>query len=255
MSIKKKISKGFVVIGTILLVSSVVSIYEFIRMRNTVANLINDNISAITTSRQLLEVADEYNFNLLEGMGDDHWMLNLKDENDNRFSDHLAQVRDKFTTQQERMYADSVLYAYTNYIWVMNDATKVWHDDYAERRNWYFTKLHPIYIQLRGYLQKLTHTSQEALAENSLTMTESFYRSIMPGVVTVVMGIILVFLFNYFINFYFVNPLLRISEGIADYIQRKRSYNVTVDNDDELKVLNENVKELVESNKKLSKKL
>ena len=104
-------------------------------------------------------------------------------------------------------------------------------------------------------MQKLTHTSQEALAENSLTMTESFYRSIMPGVVTVVMGIILVFLFNYFINFYFVNPLLRISEGIADYIQRKRSYNVTVDNDDELKVLNENVKELVESNKKLSKKL
>ena len=120
MSIKKKISKGFVVIGTILLVSSVVSIYEFIRMRNTVANLINDNISAITTSRQLLEVADEYNFNLLEGMGDDHWMLNLKDENDNRFSEHLAQVRDKFTTQQERMFADSVLYAYTSYIWVMN---------------------------------------------------------------------------------------------------------------------------------------
>lgn len=255
MSIKKKISKGFVVIGTILLVSSVISIYEFIRMRNTVANLINDNISAITTSRQLLEVVDEYNFNLLEGMGDDHWMLNLKDEDDNRFSDHLAQVRDKFTTQQERMYADSVLYAYTSYIWVMNDATKVWHDDYSERRSWYFTKLHPVYIQLRGYLQKLTHTSQEALAENSLTMTESFYRSIMPGVVTVVMGIILVFLFNYFINFYFVNPLLRISEGISDYILRKKSYNVLVENDDELKVLNDNVKELVESNRKLSKRV
>ena len=254
MSIKKKISKGFVVIGTILLVSSVISIYEFIRMRNTVANLINDNISAINTSRQLLEVADEYNFNLLEGLGDGHWMLIMKDKDDNRFSEHLAQVRDKFTTKQERMYADSVLYAYANYIWVMNDAQKVWHDDYSERRNWYFTKLHPIYLQLRGYLQKLTHTSQEALAENSLTMTESFYRSIMPGVVTVVMGIILVFLFNYFINFYFVNPLLRISEGISDYIQRKRSYNVVVDNDDELKVLNENVKELVESNKKLSKK-
>ena len=254
MSIKKKISKGFVVIGTILMVSSAISIYEFIRMRNTVSNLINDNISAITTSRQLLEVADEYNFNLLEGLGDEHWMLNLKDKDDNRFSEHLAQVRDKFTTRQERMYADSVLYAYTSYIWVMNDATKVWHDDYAERRNWYFTKLHPIYIQLRGYLQKLANTSQEALAENSLTMTESFYRSIMPGVVTVVMGIILVFLFNYFINFYFVNPLLRISEGISDYIQRKKSYNVMVENDDELKVLNENVKELVESNKKLSKR-
>ena len=254
MSIKKKISKGFVVIGTILLVSSVISIYEFIRMRNTVASLVNDNISAISTSRQLLEVADEYNFNLLEGMGDEHWMLNLKSVDDNRFSDHLDQMRNMFNTRQERMYAESVLYAYTIYIWVMNDAPSVWHDDYAERRNWYFSKLHPLYIQLRGYLQKLTNTSQEALAENSMTMSESFYRSIMPGVVTVVMGIILVFLFNYFINFYFVNPLLRISEGISDYIQRKKSYNVTVENDDELKDLNDNVKELVESNKKLSKR-
>ncbi len=255
MSIKKKIFKGFVVIGTILLVSSAISIYEFIRMRNTVSNLINDNISAINTTRQLLEVVDEYNFNLLEGLGDEHWMLNLKDKDDNRFSDYLSQEREKFTTSQERMYADSVLYAYTSYIWVMNDAQKVWHGDYAGRRNWYFTKLHPVYIQLRGYLQKLTHTSQEALAENSLTMTESFYRSIMPGVVTVLMGIILVFLFNYFINFYFVNPLLRISEGISNYIQRKKSYTVIVDNDDEMKLLNDNVRELVESNRKLSKKI
>ena len=53
----------------------------------------------------------------------------------------------------------------------------------------------------------------------------------------------------------FVNPLLRISEGISDYIQRKKGYNVLVENDDELKVLNDNVKELVESNRKLSKRV
>ena len=253
MAIKKKISRGFVVIATILLVSSAISIYEFIRMRNTVSNLINDNISAINTSRQLLEVTDEYNFNLLEGLGDEHWMLNLKSPDDNRFSNHLDDMRDNFTTPQERFYADSVRYAYASYIWIMNEASVVWHGDYSERRNWYFTKLHPAYMKLRNYLEKLTITSQQALADNSLTMTESFYRSIMPGVVAVMMGIILVFLFNYFINFYFVNPLLRISEGISDYIQRKKSYTVLVEDDDELKQLNDNVKELVESNKKLSK--
>ena len=254
MAIKRKIAKGFVVIGTILLVSSALSIYEFIRMRDTVSSLINDNISAINTTRQLLEVTDEYNFNLLEGLGDEHWILNLKAKDDNRFSDHLSEVREKFTTEKEREYADSVLYAYTTYIWTMNDAPDVWHGDYAGRRNWYFSKLHPVYMQLRNYLQKLTLTSQQALADNSLTMTESFYRSIMPGVVAVLMGIILVFLFNYFINFYFVNPLLKISEGISNYITRKKSYTVIIDNDDELKEMNENVKELIETNKKLAKK-
>lgn len=253
MAIKKKISLGFVVIGTILLVSSAISIYEFVRMRNTVSNLINDNIAAINTTRTLIEVSDEYNYNLLEGLGDESALLFTRDKNDNRFSDYLNDLKDKFTTRQERQYADSVLFAYTTYIIIMNDAPKVWQGDYAGRRNWYFNKLHPVYMKLRGYLQKLTLTSQEALAENSLTMTDSFYRSIMPGVVAVMVGLVLVLLFNYFINLYFVNPLKRISEGIADYLNRKKSYNIIVDTDDELHMLNENVKELVEMNKKLTK--
>ena len=135
----------------------------------------------------------------------------------------------------------------------VNDAPKVWQGDYPGRRSWYFNKLHPVYMKLRGYLQQLTLTSQDALAENSLTMTDSFYRSIMPGVVAVMVGLVLVLLFNYFINLYFVNPLQKISGGISDYINRKKSYNIIVDTDDELHLLNENVKELVEMNKKLSK--
>ena len=253
MAIKKKISLGFVVIGTILLVSSAISIYEFVRMRNTVSNLINDNIAAINTTRTLIEVSDEYNYNLLEGLGDESALLYTRDKNDNRFSDYLNELKGKFTTPQERQYADSVLFAYTTYIIIMNDAPKVWQGDYAGRRNWYFNKLHPVYMRLRGYLQKLTLTSQEALAENSLTMTDSFYRSIMPGVVAVMVGLVLVVLFNYFISLYFVNPLQRISGGIADFLNRKKSYNIIVDTDDELHLLNENVKELVEMNKKLTK--
>ena len=254
MTIKRKISLGFVVIGSILLVSSAISIYEFVRMRNTVSNLINDNISAINTTRILTEVTDEYSFNLLESLGDEHGVDKVRDKDDNRFGSHLTELRNNFTTPQERNYADSIMFAYTTYFIVMNDAPKVWEGDYTERRTWYFTKVHPVYMKLRGYLLKLSNISQQALAENSMIMSESFYRSIMPGVVTVSMGMILVFLFNYFINFYFVNPLLRISQGIADYLFRKKSYTVKIENDDdELKELNDNVKELVEINKKLTK--
>jgi len=253
MAIKKKISLGFVVIGTILLVSSAISIYEFVRMRNTVSNLINDNISAINTTSLLMEVTDEYNFNLLQALGDESTLLIPRDKDDNRFSNYLAEVRENFTTAKERQYADSVLFAYTTYIIVMNDAPKVWQGDYAGRRYWYFNKLHPVYKKLRGFLHQLTLTSQEALAENSLTMTDSFYRSIMPGVVAVMVGLVLVLLFNYFINFYFVTPLQKISAAISDYIIRKKTYNLMIDTDDELQVLNDNVKELVETNKKLSK--
>lgn len=254
MAIKKKISLGFVVIGTILLVSSAISIYEFIRMRNTVSNLINDNISAINTSRLMLEVCDEYNFNLLKGLGDESGDLNINSKDDTRFRDYLNEVRDKYTTEAERQYADSVRYAYSTYIIVMNDAQKVWHEEYSSRRNWYFNRLYPIYMQLRGYLQSLTHTSQLALADNSKIMSDSFYRSIMPGVVAVVVGIVLVFLFNYFINKYFITPFHKMAEGVNDYINRRRSYTLVIDGDEELEEFSENIKELVETNKRLTKK-
>lgn len=253
MLIKKKISLGLILIGTILLLSSAMAIYEFVRMRNTVSNLINDNISAINASRLLLEVTDEYNFKLLETLGDNTSSVTERIADDNRFSSYLGEVKLNFTTERERAYADSVMYAYTTYIIIMNDAPYVWQGEYNDRRSWYFKKLYPVYSRLRGYLQELTLTSQQALAENSTSMTDSFYRSIMPGVVSVVAGIVLILLFNYFLNFYFVNPLIKISKGISDYLQRRKSYILKIDGEDEISELNENVRELIEENKRLNK--
>ena len=52
---------------------------------------------------------------------------------------------------------------------------------------------------------------------------------------------------------YFINPFLKMSRGIADYINRKKSYTLVIESDDEFKDFNENVKELIETNKKLLK--
>ena len=68
MLVKRKIYLGFVVLGFILLLSSVIAIFEFVSMRKSVSKLVTDNIASINTSRMLLEVADEYNFKLLEGI-------------------------------------------------------------------------------------------------------------------------------------------------------------------------------------------
>ncbi len=253
MGIRKKISLGFVVIGAILLLSSLIAIYELISMRRSVSSLITDNIASINTSRMLLEVTDEYNFELLRGMGADSSATIPDLEHDMRFADYLSQVKDKFTTGAERQMADTVLYAYTAYMHIMNDAPYIWQGSYQGRRTWYFDKLYPVYMKLRHYIQMLTEVSQQALAENSQNLSDSFYRSIMPGVVAVAIGIVLVFLFNYFLNFYFISPILAISKGISSYLQYRKSYNVNIDNDDELKDLNANVKELIDTNKNLTK--
>lgn len=254
MGIRRKISLGFVIIATILLFSGLISVYEFINMRRSVSNLISDNIASINTSSLLLEVTDEYNYAFLKNIGNDT-LLHIPDlSKDDRFATYLAGVRDKYTTEEERNMADSVLFAYTAYVHSAKNVKVIWQSDYQNRRTWYFGKLYPIYTQLREYIQKLTHISQKALSANSQNLSESFYRSIMPGVVAVSIGLMLVLLFNYFVNFYFISPLLKMIEGIKNYISYRKSYNVNIDSDDELTDLNSNIREIIDANKTFLRK-
>ncbi len=256
MGIRKKILLGFLLIGIVLLLSGAISIYEFVRMRNTVHTLVADNIKSINTSNILLEITDEYNFALLKSMGEADASADIPDvSEDTRFTDYLKNAMDKYTDAREQNMADSVVYAYTAYIHVMKEAPMVWQGNYQGRRSWYFDKMYPVYMKLRGYIQQLMMLSQKALTENSYNLSDSFYRSLMPCVVSVGVGIVLVLLFIYFFNFYFVNPLLKISKGISNYVLYKKSYNVTMDNVDELQELNQNVADLVDINKKLEKQI
>lgn len=253
MGIKRKVSLGFVVIGVILLLSSVIAIYEFVSMRRSVYSIMTDNIAGINSSRILLEVADEYNFTLVKSMGVDTVPAIPDVKKDIRFPQYLAQVRAKFTTDSERQMADSVLLAYTAYIHVIKDAAYIWQGDYMARRGWYFNNLYPKYMTLRDYIGKLTFITQKALSDNSEYLTDSFYRSIMPGVVAVSTGMILIFLFNYFINLYFISPLIKISKGIKDFLLYRKTYNYTDISDDDLRDLSQNVKDLIEANRELLK--
>lgn len=255
MGIRKKILFGFLVIGIVLLLSGVIAIYEFVRMRNTVHTLVADNIKSINTSNVLLEITDEYNFSLLRSMGD-VTSADIPDVNsDTRFTDYLANAMDKYTDIREQNMADSVVYAYTAYIHIMKEAPLVWQGHYQDRRAWYFERLYPVYMKLRGYIQELILLSQKALQENSSNLSDSIYRSLMPCVVAVGVGIVLVLLFVYFINFYFIKPILLITKGISNYLLYRKSYNVILENVDELQELNQNIAELVDTNKKLEKQI
>jgi hypothetical protein len=69
-------------------------------------------------------------------------------------------------------------------------------------------------------------------------------------------GLILVILFNYFINIFFITPVIRINKGLRSYREYNKGYDVKFDNGrDQMQELNENIKEIIEENRSLKKKL
>ncbi|OFY44028.1 MAG: hypothetical protein A2X18_07845 [Bacteroidetes bacterium GWF2_40_14] len=253
MGIRRKISLGFVVIAAILFLSSIISVFEFNRMRNSVTNLIRDNINSINTSRMLLEITDEYNFILLSRVIQDPTVKTAEIVYDERFDNYIENIKKNFSSQAEVSIADSLKLAYSHYVDVISQAPGIMLQDMESRSLWYSSELKPVYDNLRIYKKKLGLLTQQALANNTRELQEGYYRSIMPGIIAVGAGLMLVLLFNYFINLYFISPVLLMSRAIKNYKDYNKSYVVTFDNDDEIQEMNGEVKGIIEENKKLKK--
>ncbi len=260
-SIRRKVSAGFAVLAFILFFSSVVSLYEFTRMNRMLSRQIEENVNSVNVGRDLIMLTEEYNLDVLNAVSApdateasmDRFRAAFDENFVKEFGETMEDMRRSFTartTFPEKNYADSVLLAYTAYMQVLREGRDVADQDYQERQDWYFNRLQPFYIKLRDYIQSLTNASQQALIDNSKKVDATFYRSITPAIASVVVGLLVVLLFNYFLNFYLINPLIKIGKGISSYRSYRKSYNVEIENKhDELAELNANVRDLIEDHK------
>ena len=267
-SVRRKVRAGFAVIAFILFFSSIVSLYEFTRMNRVLTEQIGDNVNSVNIGRDLIMLTEDYNLEVLNAISEYeggegalsadqiHPAQNARFVEE--FSQTMEDMRRSFTsraTYNERNLADSVLLAYTAYMQVLGEGREIVQEDPATRQEWYFERLQPYYIKLRNYIQSLTNASQDALIDNSKKVDATFYRSITPAIASVVVGLLLVLLFNYFINFYILTPLIKIGNGILGYRSYRKDYNVEVDNNgDEIDQLNSNVRDLIEDHKSAQKK-
>ncbi len=252
MGIRKKISLGFFIIGAILFISSVIALFEFNRIKNSVTELMNANISSINTSRKIMELTDEYNFILLSSTFGDSVELNIdRFKNDNRFKNYISSIKENLRSDSEVIIADSLEMAYSNYLDVVSNAILISNYDSLTKSSWYNDEFIPVYNELRRHKKNLGAVTQKGLLDNTKRLQDGYYRSIMPGIIAVTAGIVLVLLFNYFVNLYFISPVLLISKGIKCYRENRKSYNVKFDNDDEIQDINNEVKSIIDENKKL----
>ena len=255
MGIKRKVLLGCIVLALILLISSSISMFEFTRMNDHVTELISDNTKSIEISRELLAKAEEYNLRLMHLVVGEVAEESIEVINDDEFISFFSDMKESFVTEQDKANADSVMYAFAAYMYVVREASDIWlisKDDI--RKEWYFNRLQPVYGKLKAYIEKLTNDSQDALIRNSQSLQDNFYRSLMPGLISALLGFMMVLLFNYYLNHYLINPLLKISRGIKGYLSLNKNYDVRIESNDEIAELNDRVKDIIDINKSAKKR-
>lgn len=253
MTIKVKLVLALSSVAVILLLSSVISIVEYRRMSNYVSDLIASNINSINVSQHLASLADSYNLSVLAVVGDET-TSQLPELDQDLFLSKCDSLKNSFTSVRAIRTADSLSYAYAAYLLTSQELMTVISSDFIDSREWYFDRLQPKYNKLRGYIDKLSTLIYDDLEHNSETYQDGFYRSIVPGVVSVAAGLILIFLLIYFVTSYYVNPLGRMLSGMRNYNSSGRRYINEFDGDDELKELNDGIRDIIDENIELKKR-
>jgi predicted PurR-regulated permease PerM len=254
LSLKAKTVLALSAIAVVLIVSGIISIVEYRRMSNYVSDMIAEDINSINVAQKLATVTDNYNLQILAVIGDDS-LNSLPDFDQQGFVFYCDSLRSSFSGENVLPLTDSVLYSYSAYMLTSLELEQVIQSDFIDSRTWYFERLQPSFNRLSGDIDRLSQAMYDDLQANSEDFDRGFYRSIIPGIVAVSVGIILVLLLMFFIISYYVNPLKKMLDGLDDYRTMGRRYGCTFDGDDELAELNEGITELTEENRQYRRRI
>jgi len=254
LSLKTKMVLSLSAIAVVLIVSGIISIVEYRRMSNYVSNMIAEDINSINVAQKLSAVTDEYNLQILTVIGDDS-VNSLPDFDQQGFVSYCDSLRSIFSVENVLPLTDSVLYSYQAYMLTSLELEQVIQSDFIDSRTWYFERLQPSFQRLNGDIDRLSQAMYADLQENSGDFDRGFYRSIIPGIVAVGVGVILVLLLMFFITSFYVNPLNKMLEGLDEYRSMGRRYSYSFEGDDQLAELNEGITELTEENRQYRRRI
>ena len=254
LSLKTKMVLSLSAIVVVLVLSSIISIVEYWSMSDYVSDLIAEDINSINVAQKLANVTDEYNLQILTVIGDDS-VNSLPDFDQQKFVFYCDSLRSSFTGKKMMPLTDSVLYAYSAYMLTSLEMEEVIQSDFIDSRTWYFERLQPFFNRLSYDIDQLSQAMYDDLQENSEEFDQGFHRSLVPGFVAVVVGIVLVLLLMFFITVYYVNPVNKMLSSLDEYRSIGRKYSFEFEGDDQLSELNAGITELAEENRQLRRRI
>lgn len=254
LSMRAKLTLSLSAIAVMLLISSIISVMEYRKMSSYVSDLIADDINSVNVAQKLSEQSNGYNLEILSVIGDDT-SLALPEYDTAYFLSHIDILRSSLASNVIGPYADSVVTAYEEYLETATELEDVLLSDFIDSRSWYFERLQPSFISLQHTISQLMDVIYADLKTNSEDFDSGFYRSVMPGIVAVGVGLLLIILLLIFALGYYVNPIYKMLDALNSYRSFNKKYTYRFDGDDQLSDLNESISELVEENQQQRRRI
>ena len=252
MGIRKKLFLGFVIIGFILFLSGCICIFQLVRIEKSVSGILTDNVKSIDITKRLSDAAEAQIWDVMHIMVNNATGRNAEIQLDTAVYEHYIDLASKnITSEAEDSIVENVRGCYESFKSSSRTLDSVFAmPGMSERARYFNTRYKP---SLRAFIEsvrELQEINREEISQNSRKLEGDFYRIVMPLIIAMGVGLFLVLIFNYFINLYFITPVLAIIKGIKSYLGQKTPYDVKIETKDEINELNHEIKVLISHSKK-----
>jgi len=246
MGIRQKIRLGFFALGLLLFFSGLMSYFELNKLSNSTRNMLDASLKNMELSKEMLDAVQDQNTALLQIM-----VTGSAEYDSLLFAGRAkfdAAIREAKISIRDLRGLDSIYAANVQYTGVINN----FFDNRAKTgrsdMNWFVGVYKTSYYDLTASIKNFMVSSQSVMDAKTAQLESNAYRAIMPGIIALAIAIIIIVMFSYFIDLYYVRPVLKITEGLHNYLNSKIPFKITMEGRDEVHKLKEYIEAEIRHN-------
>lgn len=243
MGIRIKILSGFLILVIMLALAGGWSIYEIRSMGGSVNRILEENyksIHAAGTMTEALEREDSAMLLLLSGNETD--ARRIMTAADATFQEGFSIAENNITLPGEDKLVSKIEEDYRIYRSLWPKAAEA---QSSISPTWYFEKVHPAFLHLKSNIAELRSLNDEAMYTAASQLEAHAHRAVMPGIVAILSALVFTLIFNYFVHYYMVGPIIRITDGVQKSMETRAPFDVNIETNDELQRLVSALRNLV----------
>lgn len=233
MGLRAKILSGFLILATMLLVAGIWSVYQLSVLGVSAQKILDENYKSVNAAEQMIEALERQDSAiLLLLLGKWEEGRTILESADKSFQKALGIAEGNITLADEHAHVEAVAKAYVDYknAWVRPIVGT------ARERNldWYTEEVHPAFLRVKASINKVLGVNDTAMYEAASDLKDKARRAVTPGAVSVIAALVFSLLFSYFVNYYMVTPIIRITAAVHDFVKQGTPFAVKVESKDEI---------------------
>lgn len=235
MKIRYKILSGFIILATMLLIAGVISIIELTVISRSVNTLVADNFKSIEAAKIIDQAIEKQNIGallLVRGkQSEGEKMIIMADSLFNMGNELMHSIT---LLPDEKPLLDSIKMQHVYFQGLWKPVFEKNAPAQGFTIEWYYGQVFQPAMETQMLIDRVVDINQRMMYNSAAAIETNARRAIMPTIVAIISAVIFTLIFNYFINVYFVSPIVKITKGLENSAKFYTPFNVEIDTKDEL---------------------